>query len=132
MIREPRSSAIPTPRFNHGVASLNPFSHTGGTHSHNDMVAYPRFQISEMLLGKFPDSLEKQSWKVILETDACSETAVPHLTVHWIKEGEIAKSIDDLMTSRSVTGRTDFPDDDMLDAIFASALKKLLTHVHFR
>ena len=28
--QEPQSSAIPTPRFNHGVANLNPFSHTGG------------------------------------------------------------------------------------------------------
>ena len=52
--------------------------------------------------------------------------------MQWIKEVEIAKSIDDLMTSRSSTGRTDFPDVDMLDTMIASALKKLLTHVHFR
>ena len=29
--REPQSSAIPTPRFNQGVATLNSMSHTGGT-----------------------------------------------------------------------------------------------------
>ena len=52
--------------------------------------------------------------------------------MQWIKEFEIAKSIDDLMTSRSITGRTDFPDYEILDAMIASASKKLLTkHVHF-
>ena len=46
--------------------------------------------------------------------------------MHWINEVEIAKSIDDLMTSQSITGRRDFPDYDMLDAIIASALNRLL------
>ena len=36
------------------------------------------------------------------------------------------------MTSRSILGRADFPDYDMLDAMIASALKKLLDkYVHF-
>ena len=86
-----------------------------------------------MHLGKFPDSMEFQSWKDNFKTEVCSKSADPHLTMHWIKEVEIAKSIDELMTSRSNVGRTDFPDYDMLDAMIASASKKLLnTHVHFR
>ena len=37
------------------------------------------------------------------------------------------------LTSRSVVGRTDFPDYDLLDVMIASALQKLLDkHVHFR
>ena len=53
--------------------------------------------------------------------------------MHWIKEVEMVKSVDELMTSRSIVGRTDFPDYDMLDAMIASALKKLLDkRVHFR
>ena len=45
----------------------------------------------------------------------------------------MAKSVDDLITSRSITGRTDFPDYDVLDAMIASALKRLLDkHIHFR
>ena len=53
--------------------------------------------------------------------------------MHWIKEVEIAVSIDELMTSRSIVGRNDFTDYDMLDAMIASALKRLLdNHVHFR
>ena len=42
-----------------------------------------------------------------------------------------AKAIDDRMTSQSITGRRDLPDYDVLDAMIASALKKLLTLVHF-
>ena len=53
--------------------------------------------------------------------------------MRWIKEVEIAKSTDELMTSRTTTRRTDFPDDDLLDAMIECALKKLLIHcAHFR
>ena len=53
--------------------------------------------------------------------------------MQWIKEVEMAKSMDKLWTSRSIVVRSDFPDFDMLDAMIASALKKLLDkHVHFR
>ena len=51
--------------------------------------------------------------------------------MQWIKEVEMAKSIVDL-TSQSITGRRDFPDCEMLDAKIASALKKIITSVHFR
>ena len=93
---------------------------------------YPRFPISEMRLGKFPDSLEFQSWKVNFKTEMCLKTTVLHITVQWFKEVEIAKSIVELMISRSILERTDFPDYDMLDAMIASAMKKLVTSVHFR
>ena len=86
------------------------------------MMDDPRFPISGMHLGKFLDSLAFQSWKVNFKTEVCSKTADPHLTKHWIKEVETAKSIDDPMTSRSIVERSDFTDYDMLDA--ASALKK--------
>ena len=53
--------------------------------------------------------------------------------MHWIKEVEMVKAIDELVTSRSILARNDFPDYDMLDAMIASALKRLLDkHVHFR
>ena len=94
---------------------------------------YLRFPISELHVGKFPDSMEFQIWNVNFKNEFCSKTADSHLTMRWIKEVEIAKSIDDLMTSRSIAGRRDFPDFDMLDAMVASAMKKLLkTQIHFR
>ena len=99
--------------------------------SRTGLMDYPRFPISEMHLGKFLDSSEFQSWKVNFKTEIFSQSAVPHITVRWIKEVEVAKSIDDLVTSQSMKGRADFTDYDMLDAMIASALKKLLTHVHF-
>ena len=42
------------------------------------------------------------------------------------KEVEIAESIDELVTSRSIARQPKFPDFDVLDAVIASALKKLL------
>ena len=54
MIREPQKSSIPAPRFQRGGGILN---YTGGTYSHNGMIEYARFPISELHLGKFPDSV---------------------------------------------------------------------------
>ena len=74
-----------------------------------------------------------QSWKVNFKTEVCSKSADPQLTMQLIKDVEIAKSIDELMTSRSITGRIDFTDYHVPDAMIASALKKLLINcVHFR
>ena len=56
--------------------------------------------------SKIPDSLEFQSWKVNFSTEVGSKTVDPHLTMQWIKEVQTAKSIDDLMRSRSIVGRT--------------------------
>ena len=92
---------------------------------------FPRYPISELHLGKFLDTLEFESSKVNFRTEVCANSEIPQITMYWIEEVEIAKSSDDLMTSRSITGREDFPDYKMLDAKIVSALKKLLTHVHF-
>ena len=77
--------------------------------------------------------MEFQSSKVNFRTEVCAKPADPQITMHWIKEVERAKSIDELVTSRSSVGRRDFPDYEMLDAVIAFAMKKILnTHVHFR
>ena len=62
-------------------------------------MIYTRFPISEMQLGKLQDSMEVQSWKVNFKTEVCSKSADPHLTMYWVKEVEITKSIDELATS---------------------------------
>ena len=90
---------------------------------------YTRFPISEIAFRKF----FLTSWKVNFKTEVRSKSADSHLSMHWNKAVEIAKSIDELMTSRSIVGRNDFPDNDMLDAMIASALKRLLDkHIRFR
>ena len=107
-------------------------NHVGGTYSHNGMIGSTRFPISEFHLGKFPDSMAFHSWKVNFKTEVSSKSADPYLTMHRITEVEIAQSIDELKTSRSIVGH-DFLDFDMLDAMIASALQKLLnTQIHFR
>ena len=93
---------------------------------------YQGYQIPEMHLGKFPDPTKFESWKVNIRTEVWSKAKDPRLAVQWIKEIEIAKSIDDLLTP-SILGRTNFPDYDELDALMASALRKLYDkQTHFR
>ena len=89
-------------------------------------------------------ALQPWTHSVILEETCCHNgmKGLPEISDLGIASWKIPELIgisnlksqlqDDLMTLRSITGRTDFPDDDMLDAMIASALKKLLTHVHFR
>ena len=128
--REPQNSSIPVPRFHRDAGVLD---QTGGIYSHIGIIDYPRCPISEMHLGKLPDPMKIQSWKVDFKTEVCAKTADPNFTMQWIKEVEIAKSIDELMISRSIVGRSDFPDYDMIDAMIASASKKLLDkHVLLR
>ena len=49
-----------------------------------------------------------QSWKLNFRTEVCMQTAELQVTMLWIKEVEVAKSIDELVTSRSITGQHDF------------------------
>ena len=109
-----QNSSIPVTRFQSLSGLLN---HTGGTCSHGGMIGCPKFQFSELRLGKFHDSMDLRSWKVNFKTEACSNSADPHVTKHWIKEVQIAKSIYELMTPRSIVERNEFPDYDMLDAM---------------
>ena len=84
---------------------------------------YPSIPFTEWNLGNFPDSMEFQSWNINFRTEVSPRTADPQTTKLWIKEVGIAKSLDKLVPSRSITGH-DVPDFDMLDAMIASALKK--------
>ena len=84
-------------------------NHTVGTCSHGGVINYPRIPITEWNIGKVPDSVEFQSWKCNFTTEVCLRTADPQVTMLWIKEVEIATSIDELVTSRSITRQPNFP-----------------------
>ena len=130
MKRESLNAPIQSRHFQSRSGMLN---HTGGTYSHSGMVGYSKASIAESNLGKFPDPTEFQNWKTNFRAEVCLKTANPQVIMLWIKEVEIAKSIDELKTSRSIVGRTDFLDFDMLGAMIASALTKILnTQVPFR
>ena len=49
----------------------------------------------------------------------------------WIKEVEMVESVDDLKSSRSITG-THGPDFEVLDARIASALNRIIHNTHFK
>ena len=54
------------------------------------------------------------------------------LALQWIKEIEAAKSLDDLITPKSITAKN-FPDYDELDLMTAAELKRCYdTQTHFR
>ena len=76
--------------------------------------------------GKFPHPDDVQCWRVNFKTEECVSTPFPQLTMSWIAEVEMARSIDDLITSQSIEGRIDFPDFEMLHARIASALRKII------
>ena len=52
-------------------------------------------------------------------------------SMHWIREVEMATSVDDLQTSRSIFGKL-FPNFETLDAKIASSLKEIIQNSHFR
>ena len=88
------------------------------------MMEAPRYAISELHLGKFPDPDDFQCWSVNFKTEECVSTQYPQLAMSWINEVEMARSIDDLVTSQSIGRRRHFPDFEMLDARIAPALRK--------
>ena len=86
------------------------------------MMDSPRVLFTEWNLGKILDSVEFQGWKLNFRTVLCMRTAKPQVTMLWIKVVEVAKSINELVTSLSITGQHDVPVFDMVDAMIASAL----------
>ena len=85
-----------------------------------------------MHMGKFPDHTEFQSWIVNFRTEVSSKAKNPTLALQWIKEIEWAKSLDDLITPKSIKGK-DFPDYEELDLMMAAALKRCYDkQTHFR
>ena len=99
--REPQSSTVPTERFTRNYDTWNPMHRTGETDSQNCMMEAPKHAFSELHFGKFPDPDDCQCWRVNFKTEVCVSTPFPQLTMSWINEVEMAKSIDDLLMSQS-------------------------------
>ena len=65
-------------------------------------------------------------------TEVCSKAKNPTLTLQWMKETEVTKSLDDLITPKSITGK-DFPHYEEFDLMMAAALKRCYDKQrHFR
>ena len=61
----------------------------------------------------------------------CSKAKNPRLAIQWIYETETANLIDDLISPKSILGRSDFPYYNELDMMIAAAWRKLLKHDRF-
>ena len=86
-----------------------------------------------MHLGIFPDRTEVQSWKVndrVLMKSSV-DFAIPTPLIHCMaRRGSFAF---EHISALKIVGRTDFPDYDELDAMMASAPRKLYDkQTHFR
>ena len=65
-------------------------------------------QSRNCISGKFPESVDLPCWKINFRTELCSNSSHPTIAMSWIKEVEIVKSTEDLLTSQPIEGR-DFP-----------------------
>ena len=127
----PQNSVIRPPRFARKISTWNPLSHAQGTYRQNCMIELPRNHISELHFDKFRDSSGFQCWKPKFETKVSSCSGyLPHAML-WIKEVEVAESVDHLMMSQSIGGYvlTKF---EMLDAKIASTLKRIISNQFIR
>ena len=65
MERESLNTPIQSPHFQSRSEMLN---HTGGICSYGGMVDSPIIPITELHLGKIPDPMEFQTWKINFKT----------------------------------------------------------------
>ena len=111
--------------FAGNVSTWNPPSMAEGTQPQNSLVEQPKHQISETHFDKFSTPSTFQFWKTSFTTEACSCSGHPSGAMRWIKEAEVADSVDDLETSQSILGHR-FSIFEMLDAKIASSPKKII------
>ena len=81
-----------------------------------------RFRI--LFLDKFITPATFACWKVRFKTEVCTCSQFPTEAMQWIKEVELADSVDELKSSSSIRS-IPLPDFEVLDARIASALNKI-------
>ena len=89
------------------------------------MVRQQRQQISELRFDKIPNTQSFLVWKSRCKSSYYLFWLSVGCYVVWMKEVEMVDSLDELKSSRSVCGE-DFPNFEMVDAKFASALNKII------
>ena len=86
---------------------------------------------SKLQFEKFPAPCTFRRWKTNFKTEVCSGSGHPEEAMLWIEEVEMAKSIDGLRISQSISGRV-FPNFETLDARIVSALTKIIQNSSFK
>ena len=80
---------------------------------------------------RYPSCNSFSCWKVRFKNQATTCSDFPPEAMLWIKEVEMVDSLDELKSSRSVSGNN-FPKLEMLDAKIASALNTIIPNYHFK
>ena len=112
-------------------AARNSFDPDEGRFSKDYGADQQRLQISDLHFDKFPTPTTFAFWKIIFKTEVCTCSQFPTEAMLWIKEVEMVESVDDLKSSRSITG-THGPNFELLDARIASALNKIIQNTRFK
>ena len=102
-----------------------------GGFSQNYGADQQRLQISDPHFDKFPTPATFACWKKRFKTEVCTCSQFPTDALHWIKEVEMADSVDDSMSSSSTRG-IHMLNFEVLDARIASALNRIIPNSHVR
>ena len=118
------------PKCQSGPSARNSFD-PKGRFSKDYGADQQRLQISDLHFDKFPTPATFACWKIRFKTEVCTCSQFPTEALLWIKEVEMGESVDDLKSSRSITG-THGPNFELLDARIASALNKIIQNTRFK
>ena len=91
----------------------------------NFIVGQQRQQISELQFDKFPNPQSFLVWKIRFKNQVTTCSDFPSEAMSWIDEVEKVDSLEELKSSRSVSGKN-FSTCEMLAAKIASALNKII------
>ena len=98
-----------------GPSAKNSIIFSDGDSSKNYGADQQRLQISDLHFDKFPTPATFACWKIRFMIDVCICSQFSTEAMLWIKEVEMADSVDDLKSSLSVRGIR-MPDFEVLDA----------------
>ena len=118
-------------RCQSGPSAKNSVLFSGGDSLKNYGADQQRLQISDLHFDKFPTPATFSCWKIRFKTEVCTCSQFPTEAMQWIKEVELADSVDDLRSSSSIRS-IPMPDFEVLDARIASALNKIIHNSHFK
>ena len=104
---------------------------SGGDSSKNYGADQQRLQISDLHFDKFHTSATFACWKIRFKTEVCTCSQFLTDAMQWIKEVELADSVDELKSSSSIRG-IPMPNFEVLDARIASALNKNIHNSQFK
>ena len=118
-------------RCQSGPSAKDSVIFNGGDSSKNHGADQQRLQISDLHFDKFPTPATFACWKIRFKTEVCTCSQFPTETMQWIKEVELADSVDELRSSSSIRS-VPMPDFEILDARIASALNKIMHNSHLQ